>query len=126
MKCRGTRVSLVVRGLGCVSLGVLLLGCSGPQEPQSTDQRPAVIEVRISDQSVEPNGERVPVRVGQPIKFVVSADTPGELDVHTSPESQLLAYGAGTTTLELKINRPGVVEVESHTIDETIVQLEVR
>ena len=34
-------------------------------------------------------------------------------------------YGAGTTTLKLTIDEPGVVEVESHELEKVIVQLEV-
>ena len=46
--------------------------------------------------------------------------------MHSSPEQEL-EYAKGTTTLELDpIERPGVVEVESHTLEKTIVQLEAR
>jgi hypothetical protein len=63
--------------------------------------------------------------VGQEIDLVVTADQPGEIHVHSTPEQEL-AYEAGTTTLPLTIDQPGVVEVESHDLDLTIVQLEVR
>ena len=42
-----------------------------------------------------------------------------------SPEQEL-SYHAGTTRLRLTIDQPGVVDVESHTLEKTIVQLEVR
>ena len=45
--------------------------------------------------------------------------------MHSSPEQEL-EYDAGTTTLELTIDQPGVVDVESHDLEKTIVQLEVR
>jgi hypothetical protein len=46
--------------------------------------------------------------------------------VHSDPEQEL-EYDAGTTTLTLtNLDRPGVVEVESHTLDKVIVQLEVK
>ena len=64
--------------------------------------------------------------MGEPVELVVEADEPGEIHVHSAPEQEL-EYGEGTTTLELDpIERPGVVEVESHTLEKTIVQLEVR
>ena len=51
-----------------------------------------------------PNGERVEVAAGQQIELVVTADAPGEIHVHSSPEQEL-EYDAGTTTLELS-DRP--------------------
>ena len=73
-----------------------------------------------------PNGERVEVEVGQEIELVVTADEPGEIHVHSTPEQEL-AYGDGTTTLDdRRIDKPGVVDVESHDLEQVIVQLEVR
>lgn len=85
----------------------------------------AVIEITFSEDEVTPSGERVQVDVGQPIDLEVTADEPGELHVHADPE-QTLPYDEGTETIELQIDRPGVVEVESHELDVVIVQLEVR
>ena len=53
------------------------------------------------------------MRAGEPIVFNVRADEPGSLHVHSTPEHEL-EYGQGTTDLELVIDQPGVVEVESH------------
>ena len=84
------------------------------------------IHVTFSGDSVTPNGDRVQVSVGQPVELVVKADKPGEIHVHSTPEQEL-AYPAGTKTLELKpIDKPGIIEVESHALEKTIVQLEVR
>jgi len=95
---------------------------SEPTETAGTQQ----IEVTIVGDSVTPNGERVEVAVGEPVELIVEADQPGEIHVHSSPEQEL-EYDKGTTTLELDpIERPGVVEVESHTLEKTIVQLEAR
>ena len=65
------------------------------------------------------------VKAGKPIKLHIVADEPGELHVHSSPEQEI-EYPAGTSDKTLKIDQPGVVEVESHTLDTVIVQLEVR
>ena len=45
--------------------------------------------------------------------------------MHSSPEQEI-EYDAGTTDKTLTIDQPGVVDVESHTLDKLIVQLEVR
>ena len=64
--------------------------------------------------------------VGQPITLEVTADRAGEIHVHSDPEQEL-EYSAGSTTLTMvPISRPGVVDVESHALRITILQLEVR
>jgi hypothetical protein len=105
-----------------------------PTEPASTEPSESTetaadvqqIEVTIVGDTVTPNGDRVEVSVGEPVELVIQSDRPGEIHVHSSPEQEL-EYDKGTTTLELDpIERPGVVEVESHTLGKTIVQLEAR
>jgi hypothetical protein len=99
---------------------------SDASEPTETADGTQQIEVTIVGDTVSPNGERVEVAVGEPVELIVEADQPGEIHVHSSPEQEL-EYDKGTTTLELDpIERPGVVEVESHTLEKTIVQLEAR
>jgi hypothetical protein len=57
---------------------------------------------------------------------VVKSDAEGEIHVHSDPEHEL-EYAAGTTTLPtFKIDKPGIVTVESHALEKTIVQLEVK
>ncbi len=102
-----------------------------PQTPSpeptqdSTADAPTTIEITISGHDVTPSGERVEVPVGEEIHLVVTADAPGELHVHSVPE-QTLEYAAGTTTLPLTIDTPGIVEVESHDAHVVIVQLQVQ
>ena len=105
---------------------VVTAGCS-QDEPAGSDgsQETRTIEVAFDDGSVTPNGERVEVAAGQPVELVVKASEPGTIHVHSTPEQEL-EYGAGTTTLKFTIDTPGVVDVESHDLEVTIVQLEVR
>jgi hypothetical protein len=105
----------------------LLAACGDDDDTGSSSasgDNAAVVEITFSDGSVTPNGERVEVEAGQPIELVVNADSPGELHVHSSPEQEL-EYPAGTSTLELTLDQPGVVDVESHDPKAVIVQLEV-
>jgi hypothetical protein len=63
--------------------------------------------------------------VGQPITLHVTADAPGEIHVHSTPEQEL-TYQKGTADVDLRpIDAPGTVDVESPALDEVIVQLEV-
>ena len=73
-----------------------------------------------------PNGDRVEVNRGQDVILVVTADKPGEIHVHSTPEQEL-EYEARTRTLTItNLDQPGIVEVESHGLEKVIVQLEVR
>jgi ABC-type glycerol-3-phosphate transport system substrate-binding protein len=102
--------------------------CGGDESgsPSGGSSDPKVIDVTIKGDTVTPNGERVDVSVGQKIELKVTADTPGEIHVHSSPEQEL-EYAAGTTTVTVQpIEQPGTVDVESHALEKTIVQLEVR
>jgi hypothetical protein len=100
-----------------------------PSEPSESTETAAdvqQIEVTIVGDTVTPNGDRVEVSVGEPVELVIQSDRPGEIHVHSSPEQEF-EYHKGSTTLELDpIERPGVIEVESHTLGKTIVQLEAR
>jgi hypothetical protein len=104
----------------------LTTGCGGDDEATGSTGTTRTIEITVSGDSVTPNGDRIEVGTGQPIELVVKADAAGEIHVHSTPEQEF-EYGPGTTTLKLEpIEEPGVVDVESHTLDVTIVQLEVR
>ena len=116
------------------SLAVLLCaltltaGCGSDSDSEGGSggsTAPKVIEVTISGDSVTPNGERVEVATGQDIELKVTADEAGEIHVHSSPEQEL-EYQAGETTVTIQgIDQPGTVDVESHTLEKVIVQLEV-
>ncbi|MFC4785415.1 hypothetical protein ACT8ZV_13130 [Nocardioides sp. MAHUQ-72] len=101
--------------------------CGGDDStPSSSSDEPQVIEVTFDGDTVTPNGDRVEVSVGQPIELKVTADAPGEIHVHSSPEQEL-EYAKGTSTVTMDpIDKPGIVEVESHSLEKTIVSLEVR
>ena len=111
-----------------VLVGALVLTACGSdgQTPASSQPSPKTIDIKFEGKSVTPNGERVNVAIGQRVKFVVTADAPGEIHVHSSPEKQL-EYGTGTTILDLgSFKTAGIIEVESHSLEKTIVQLEVK
>ena len=110
--------------LTCTALSVS--ACGGGDSSSGSSDQPKVINVTFSGDSVTPNGDRVEVQHGQPVELKVTADKAGEIHVHSDPEQEL-AYDKGTSTVEIKpIDQPGIVEVESHALEKTIVQLEVR
>ena len=98
---------------------------SPSDEPTKPKPSGTTINISIKGDTVNPNGSRVKVKRGEPITLRIDADSPGELHVHSTPEQEL-SYKAGTTDLPLTIDQPGLVDVESHTLELVIVQLEVR
>ena len=110
-------IAVLVSTLGLVS------GC-GEDVPATGAGDVETIDITFEAGTVTPNAERIEVGVGQPVDLVVKADEPGEIHVHSESEQQV-PYAAGTTTLKLQIDQPGVVEVESHDLEQVIVQLEV-
>lgn len=117
------RLRTVGAALATITLLVGATACSEEKKP-NTDEA-VVIDITQKDGTIEPSGDRVDVSAGQPIDLVVTSDGPGTLHVHSDPEQEF-AYEAGTETFPIQIDRPGVVAVESHELDQVIVQLEVR
>ena len=113
-----------------LSLGVALVlplslaACGEDDAPASGTDEPVVIEVSFADGDVDPKGDRIQVGVGQEIVFDITADEAGELHAHTT-EELTLDYPAGESEQTMVVDQPGVVEVESHDIDQIIVQLQV-
>jgi hypothetical protein len=112
-------------------------GCSetthGAHDPQMTSSpvsgQPTVqgrrIDVTIATDQVHPAGKRIVVRAGAPVTLVIQSATRGELHVHSSPERQVV-YPRGRSSATLRIDQPGIVDVESHQLDKLVVRLEVR
>ena len=116
----------ILPAIAAMVAALALLTSCGDEEPAGThsDHDPLVVEITFEGGTVEPSGERIAVEVGRPVELVVKADEGGEIHVHSKPEQEL-EYSEGTTTLPLTIDKPGVVDVESHDLDQVIVQLEV-
>ena len=114
-----------------LSLGLTACGGSDDADPpagtQSSSNEGDSVAVTVTREgdSFTPNGERVELAVGQTLVLTVTADEAGELHVHSTPEQEI-AYEEGTSEHEITIDRPGVVEVESHEPDQIVLQLEVR
>ena len=103
-----------------------LAACGDEEKPADTSSEPKVIEVTFDSDGVTPNGERVDVSLGQDVELQITADQPGEIHVHSDPEQEL-EYAEGESTVTIQgIDTPSTVDVESHTLDKVIVQLEVR
>ena len=114
-----------------LSLGLTACGGSDDADPpaqaqgSSNEAGAAAVTVTRKGDTFTPNGERVELAVGQTLTLTITSDMAGELHVHSTPEQEI-AYDEGTTEHDITIDRPGVVEVESHEPDMVVLQLEVR
>lgn len=126
---------------GLVALTLSLAGCgatshapsgsssgtvvSAAPTPAAVKPSGTVVRVHLTDTSVTPAGTQVSASVGEPVTFVITAVSAGEIHIHSSPE-QMIGYPAGTSAASLTFATPGVIDVESHHLDKLIVQLQVR
>jgi len=97
---------------------------SPSESPSATEDAGTTVEIRFKGGKVTPNGDRVKATVGEPVTLHITADEGGEIHVHSTPEQEI-AYKAGESTKKLTIDKPGVVDVESHDLEQVIVQLQV-
>jgi hypothetical protein len=104
-----------------------LAGC-GSSSSSSGSLPTKVIDVTLTGGVPSPNGTKIDVGVGQKIQISVTADAPGEIHVHSSPEEQEFTYqAAADQVFDLKpIPAPGQVSVESHTLDKVLFVLVAR
>ncbi len=104
-------------------------GTGGGTSSETTAEQgaePEVITVTIEGDQVTPNGDRIDVDAGQDVELDITADAPGEIHVHSTPEQEL-EYDEGESTLTITgLEQPGTVDVEVHELEKIIVQLEVR
>jgi len=84
-----------------------------------------VIAIKITADSVDPSGTRIEVKRNQPVVLDIEAAAEGELHVHSTPEKHV-EFPAGSSQVTLKIDQPGIIDIEDHKLDKLIVQLEVK
>jgi hypothetical protein len=108
---------------------VVLAGCGSDKSDEVSTKKDSsgtsTLDVTFKGDKVTPQGVTVKVTAGKPLKLHIVADKPGELHVHSSPEQEI-EYPAGTTDKTITLEQPGTVEMESHTLDKLVAQLEVR
>ncbi len=97
----------------------------GGSASESSKPGGVVVDITFDGDTVTPNGERIDAKTGEPITINVTSDRAGELHVHSTPEQEI-AYDAGTSTHEVTLDQPGIVDIESHHLEKVVVQVEVR
>ena len=98
-------------------------------EPSASESESAptgtVVQVTLKDGQITPDGDRIKAGAGEPITFDIDADAAGELHFHSTPE-QSIDFEPGTSSHEIVIDQPGIVEVELHEPEMLVAQLEIR
>ena len=120
----------LVAAVAVTLISPLVLSACGSDTSSSdqdgADQPVKKIAITFQGEDVTPNGSDIDVKVGQPIELDVTADEPGEIHVHSTPEQEF-EYDAGSSTIDMKpIEAPGRVTVESHTLEKTLFILVAR
>ena len=105
-----------------------VLSACGSGSSSSGSLPTKVIDVTLTGGVPVPNGTNIDVAVGQKIQLSVTADAPGEIHVHSSPEEQEFSYQVGADQpFDLDpIPAPGRVTVESHTLGKVLFVLVAR
>ena len=128
---------------------LVIVGCGGPAEPAvappataspavsatTPDPTPSahaadqvVVDIRIADGKVSPNGEKVDVAVGQEVVLNVTSDADDEIHAHTDDATgyELEVKAGEPATGRFAVASAGSFEVESHHLEKIIVILNVR
>lgn len=138
-------------GTGAVLIGCLLAtGCTSAPEPTtqaspapagssapaastsapastSPDAQSLVIDISIKGDQVDPSGQKIDAKIGQPVVLNVTSDMDDEIHAHTGGDGYELEVKAGqTTTGTLTLTSAGSFEVESHHLEKVIVILNAR
>lgn len=122
-----SRPRTVTRAIAFVAASLVLSGCAAdPAEEREKEAAapPETVKISISDDAISPLGERIEIPVGVSVPVQITADREGSLHVHSTPEQEL-EFVDGVTAHDLKIDRPGIVEVEMHDPDVVVLQLKV-
>ncbi|HZJ07696.1 MAG TPA: hypothetical protein VFD59_19865 [Nocardioidaceae bacterium] len=82
------------------------------------------MKIEIEGDRIEPNGKRVSVEAGERILLEIESDRAGQLHVHSTPEEEI-PFKLGDSMVELKVDTPGIVDVEEHESGTVLLQLEV-
>ena len=119
---------LVTAALLALVASFALAGCGSSSSSSAGSLPTKVIDVTLTGGVPSPNGTKIDVAVGQKIQISVTADAPGEIHVHSSPDEQEFAYQDGADQVfDLQpIPAPGQVTVESHTLDKVLFVLVAR
>ncbi len=121
---RRTLIVLATLVMTALSLTACSGGSSDGSGSSTGSSGGTTIDITIKDGKVTPNGDRVKSKLGAPVTLKIDADTAGEIHVHSTPEQEI-EYGQGSTTKKLTIDKPGIVDIEDHELDQVIVQLQV-
>jgi hypothetical protein len=95
------------------------------ETPDPTEEPGQRVVITIEGDAITPNGERLEVERGEVVTLEITSDRAGELHVHAKPE-QYIEFEAGSSTHELVVDAPGVVDVEEHDSGHVVAQLEVQ
>ena len=115
------------KGLAVSLAAVVVVGCGADDGGKANnEQSPVLVDIQIKEGTTTPSGELVDVTVGQQVKLRISSDADEVVHVHTEPEQEYEISAGDSVEKSFSAFSPGVVAVEAHHLDVTIVRLVVR
>jgi glucose/arabinose dehydrogenase len=101
----------------------------GPKTSDETSTPPSVdeveVDVTITGDDVTPIAQEVELGVGETLLLNINSDRAGEVHVHSSPEQEL-EFEAGSSQLDITLDKPGSVDIEEHESDSLLVRVLVK
>jgi hypothetical protein len=122
-----------IRGVVGLAMATALTlgGCGGDsgsddQASGGSSSADVVIDIDVHDGTVTPMAGRVDVEVGQKVTLHIRSDAAEEIHVHSQPEHEYELAAGDDVRKSFTVYSTGIVSVEAHHLDETIVRLVVR
>ena len=106
--------------------GLLLLVAGCASDDGEASEEAVVVDIQIKDGEVTPLGDRVDVTVGDTITLHIASDAEEAIHVHTEPEHEFEVKPGDSVKKSFTVYSPGLVAIEAHHLDTTIVRLIVR
>ncbi len=85
----------------------------------------ATLDIAVTGENVSPRAQTLSISAGETLTLRITSDRAGELHVHSSPE-QTVAFGKGTSDRQVRLDKPGQVDIEEHDSGVLIARLLVR
>jgi plastocyanin len=103
----------------------LVSGCAGSSSPAAHGGGTDTIRVAIKNHKVIPADHREDVQVGDTVQLEVTSDKNDVVHVHGVNIEKPVSAGK-TLTITFKVTDAGIYEVETHTSNLTLLQIEAR
>ena len=128
------RIPRAVAAIAAAALVVVALAACGSSSggPSATSSSPGAatanvkkIDVTLTGSKVEPPPDTVKVAKGTTVELTVTRDSDGEIHIHGYDIAKTAKAGV-PVTFRFVADQPGIFEIEAHSPDVLLLQLQVQ